>query len=279
MKPAVLEYVRATSIAEATRHLAAHPSAKVVAGGQTLGPMLNLRLAQPSHIVDVTRIPELAQVRESGASVEIGACVTHAAIEDGRTPDPAHGALVHVARGIAYRAVRTRGTIGGSLAHADPSADWLTCLAALDASVSIAGASGTRTVALTSFVIGPLMTALAPGEVLTGVRIAKLPPTARLGYAKLCRKTGEFAHAVGAVVVGRERQSLRVVVGAQASGLIVLDDGWGLLRVQTNGRGAIALDRDALGRRLVAGGVEASEYQVNICVEALERALRQAGSA
>lgn len=276
MKPASFAYLRATSIAEASRYLAAHASAKIIAGGQTLGPMLNLRLAQPSHIVDITRIPELARAEDKGGLVELGACITHGAIEDGRTPDPAHGAIMQIARGIAYRAVRTRGTIGGSLAHADPSADWLTTLAALDASLLIVGPSGSRTTALSSFVIGPLMTALAPGEILTSIRIAKLPSTARLGYAKLCRKTGEFAHAIGALVVDRERQSLRLVIGAQARGLIIIDDGWPLLHAQLNGSGALAFDREMLGQRLVAEGVEPGEYRINICIEVLERALRQA---
>ena len=114
----------------------------MLAGGQTLGPMLNLRLAQPALLVDITRIPELAAVHEDGDAVTIGATVTHAAIEDGRVPDPTGGFLARVARGIAYRAVRTRGTIGGSLAHADPAADWLSCLTALGAEVVIAGAGG-----------------------------------------------------------------------------------------------------------------------------------------
>ena len=97
---------------------------KILAGGQSLGPMLNLRLAQPDLLVDITRIPELKRVEETDDSLSIGACVTHADIEDGRVPDVTGGALRDVARGIAYRAVRNRGTIGGSLAHADPSADW-----------------------------------------------------------------------------------------------------------------------------------------------------------
>ena len=139
MKPAAFDYARPASIAEALQMLAARPDAKVLAGGQTLGPMLNLRLAQPALLVDITRIPELAAVSEDADAVTIGATVTHAAIEDGRVPDPTGGFLAKVARGIAYRAVRTRGTIGGSLAHADPAADWLSCLAALGAEVVIAG--------------------------------------------------------------------------------------------------------------------------------------------
>ena len=140
MKPVAFDYARPASVAEALRMLAGNAEAKVLAGGQTLGPMLNLRLAQPALLVDITRIPELAAVTEDADAVTIGATVTHAAIEDGRVTDPTGGFLRRVARGIAYRAVRTRGTIGGSLAHADPAADWLSCLTALGAEVLIAGA-------------------------------------------------------------------------------------------------------------------------------------------
>src|SRR5882724_6225476 len=156
MKPAAFDYARPTSVAEAVKLLAGNAQAKVLAGGQTLGPMLNLRLAQPALLVDITRIPELAAVAEDADSVTIGATVTHAAVEDGRIADPTGGFLARVACGIAYRAVRTRGTIGGSLAHADPAADWLSCLAALGAQVVVAGAAGTRRVRLAGFVRGAM---------------------------------------------------------------------------------------------------------------------------
>ena len=106
--------------------------------------MLNLRLAQPELLVDLTRLGELKQVEETAETVSIGACVTHADIEDGRVPDVAGDVLGAVARGIAYRAVRNRGTIGGSLAHADPAADWISCLAALGASVVVRGRDARR---------------------------------------------------------------------------------------------------------------------------------------
>src|SRR4030081_778439 len=111
MKPVAFDYARPTSGPEAVQMLAANPQAKVLAGGQTLGPMLNLRLAQPALLVDITRIPELAAVSQDADAVTIGGTVPHAAIEDGRVPDPTGGFLARVARGIAYRAVRTRGTI------------------------------------------------------------------------------------------------------------------------------------------------------------------------
>lgn len=217
MKPAAFDYVRPSTVAEALSVLRDTPGAKVLAGGQTLGPMLNLRLAQPAVLVDVTRIPELAAVSEDKDAVTIGATVTHAAIEDGRIPDPTGGFLSRVARAIAYRAVRTRGTIGGSLAHADPSADWLACLTALGAEVVITGPGSGRRVPLSAFVRGAMETELAPAEVLTAIRIPRFPREAHFGFHKICRKTGEFADAI-AVVVAIPQHSYLAAVVSPASG-------------------------------------------------------------
>ena len=126
MKPAAFDFVRATSIAEATRLLAeANGAARLIAGAQSLGPMLNLRLAQPRLLIDITGIPELTRIEDDDETVTIGACVTTANIEDGRLPGRGLDMLSTVAAQIAYRAVRNRGTIGGSLCHADPAADWV----------------------------------------------------------------------------------------------------------------------------------------------------------
>jgi carbon-monoxide dehydrogenase medium subunit len=127
MKPAPFEHARPATLADAISALAAAGgSARVLAGGQSLGPMLNLRLAQPRLLVQVRHLPELAGVTADDDAVTIGACVTHAAIADGLVPDIGGNVLARVAGNIAYRAVRNRGTIGGSLCHADPAADWVT---------------------------------------------------------------------------------------------------------------------------------------------------------
>jgi len=217
MKPAAFDYVRPSTVAEALDALRSTPGARVLAGGQTLGPMLNLRLAQPAVLVDITRIPELAAVAEEADAVTIGATVTHAAIEDGRVPDPTGGFLARVARGIGYRAVRTRGSIGGSLAHADPSADWLACLTALGAEVVIAGSEGSRRVLVPAFIRGAMETEITPGELLTAVRIPRLPREARFGFHKICRKAGEFADAIAVVVAIPQHAYLAAVV-SPASG-------------------------------------------------------------
>jgi carbon-monoxide dehydrogenase medium subunit len=211
MKPVSFELVRASTLAQACAALA-DPDARPLAGGQSLGPMLNFRLVRPATLVQINHLVELSGVTEDAESVTIGACVTHAAIADGRTPDIGRNILAHIAEGIAYRAVRNRGTIGGSLCHADPAADWVTTLIALDATALVHGADDLRAVPLERFFLGAFRTALAPGEILQAIRIPRLAKTSGWGYVKACRKPGEFAHAMAAVLV--RGGAVRAVIGA-----------------------------------------------------------------
>ena len=225
MKPVNFDYARPKDLEASLSLLAgAGISAKVVAGSQSLGPMLNMRLVQPDLLVDITGVEELRQVKEEADGVVIGACVTHSDIEDGRATDVTRGALPSVAHGIAYRAVRNRGTIGGSLTHADPSADWISILAALGASVRLRGPDGERTIPVEDYMLGALEANLRPSELLVSVRVPRLGRSARWGYYKICRKTGEFAHAIGAFVVDPERGVCRAVIGATESRPIVVPD-------------------------------------------------------
>jgi aerobic carbon-monoxide dehydrogenase medium subunit len=216
MKAAAFDLERPASLADAAA-LLARPGASALAGGQSLGPMLNLRLARPALLVPITHLAALCEVSETVASVTIGACVTHAAIADGDVPDIGQTVLARVAEGIAYRAVRTRGTIGGSLCHADPAADWVTVLTALGAE---ALTTGDRVLPVREFVLGAFRTALHPGELLRAVRIPRLSPAARWGYVKACRKPGEFAHAMAAVLV--DHGVTHAVIGATGGAPIVL---------------------------------------------------------
>ena len=163
VKAAAFDYVQARSIAEAVALLAAG-DARVLAGGQSLGPMLNLRLARPGRLVDVKRAAGLREVAADDAVVSLGAGWTHAEIEDGAVEDPTRGLLRQVAQGIAYRAVRNRGTIGGSLAHADPAADWVSTIVALGGAVVAEGPGGRRRIAAEGFIRGAFATALAAGR-------------------------------------------------------------------------------------------------------------------
>jgi carbon-monoxide dehydrogenase medium subunit len=221
MKPAPFTYTRAANIAQAIE-LLGEPDSRLLAGGQSLGPMLNLRLARPTRLIDIKRAAELRSLHADSTRLRIGSCWTHAEIEDGAIEDPSQGLLPHVAHGIAYRAVRNRGTVGGSLAHADPAADWLTTMTVLDATLIIQGSSGPRSVPAADFVQGPFATALAHGELLTAIELPRLSSTTRWGYHKICRKTGEFARAIGAVVRDTQRNIIRVVCGATGAAPLVL---------------------------------------------------------
>ena len=225
MKAAAFDYVRARDAAHAVEVLtAAGGYAKPVAGGQSLGPMLNLRLAEPDLLVDIRACPDLRGWLDEGDTLLYGAAVTHAEIEDGAAPDPCGGWLAAAARRIAYRAVRNRGTLGGSLAHADPAADWLAIMILLGAEIVVLGPGGERRVGLAELVTGPFATTLAADEILTGVRVAKRPERARYGYCKLAMKVGEFARALCVAFDDPERGESRAVLGAIERTPIVIED-------------------------------------------------------
>jgi aerobic carbon-monoxide dehydrogenase medium subunit len=277
MKPAPFEYARPSSLADALALLASEERVvKPLAGGQSLGPMLNLRLAQPDLLVDLTALPELRRAEEGGDGVVIGACVTHADIEDGRVPDPTGGALPEVARRVAYRAVRNRGTIGGSLAHADPAADWISALAALGAEVIVRGPAGPRRVPVERFMAGAFETALAPGELLEAIRVPRLSPRRRWGFYKFCRKAGEYAHAIGAVLVDPERAVCRAVIGATEATPIVVADAAALFGGRPEGL-AGTFERDIAAGLLDERGIS-DPFERQIHVVALERAVRLASA-
>ena len=223
MKAAAFDYHKARDIADALSALAAQRGeGKAVAGGCSLGPLLNLRLARPSALVDVRGVSELRQLSRSDSHLVIGACWTHAEIEDGVVPDVTRGLMTRVARGIAYRPVRNRGTIGGSLAHADPAADWVTTMAALDATILVRGSRGDRRQPAVSFMTAPLTTTLADDEILAAVEVPVLSDAARWSYHKVSRKVGDFALAIGAAVVDPKRGLARVVCGAVEAAPLVL---------------------------------------------------------
>jgi len=225
MKPVAFDHVRVASVADACAALLTKAGdAKVVAGCQSLGPMLNLRLAQPHMLIDVTGIPELTRVSFENGALVIGACVTHADIEDGRVATDGAPMLPAIAGGIAYRAVRNRGTIGGSLCHADPAADWINALSALGADCVISNGTSERRVPVAQFMTSAFEVDLHPGELLTAVRVPRATSAARWGYYKVCRKPGEFALAIGAVLSDPDRGVFRAVIGATQGTPIVIDD-------------------------------------------------------
>ena len=223
MKSAPFEYARPNSVAEAGALLAQDGvTTAAIAGGQSLIPMLSLRAAQVDLLVDISRLDELKAVRETPQALQIGALTTHAAIEDGKIPDLFNGLMRRVAATISYRAVRNHGTIGGSVALADPAADWPGCLIALGATVQIAGSSGTREQPLTDFVQGLYTTSLASGEIVLGFDVPRPAAPLRWGFAKVARKSGAFANSIVIVTAAGKGGPVTAVLSAAGPRPIVL---------------------------------------------------------
>jgi aerobic carbon-monoxide dehydrogenase medium subunit len=273
MKAPPVEYVRPRSLAEAVELLSkANGEARVIAGGQSLIAMMNLRVASPGLLIDIARLPELTAIAADADAVTLGACVTHAAIEDERVPDPSCGLMPRVASTLAYRAIRNRGTIGGSLALADPAAEWPAVLAALDAEVTLIGPSGRRSFKCSEFTTGIFETRLGADEIVESVRIPKASANSRWGYIKFCRKAGEFANALAVAVADRGRSYFRVVLGATNGAPMLLDEASRLVEEnrQDAMRGAIAADLDR-----AAATRDFDDFQRNLHSVAALRAVQQ----
>ncbi len=245
MKAAAFEYLKPQDVPDAIKALAGSAGdAKALGGGQSLGPMLNLRLARPKLLVDVSRLDTLRAIEDKGAFWRIGGAVTHSQIEDAKLIDCT--VMSEVARNIAYRTIRNRGTIGGSLAHADPAADWPLALPALAATIVIAGPAGERRVPAAEFTKGAFATVLAEDELVVAVEVPKLSASARWGYWKFCRKTGEFPESSAAMLMDPERKLARLWVGALDGAPRSLDG----LAADIAQRGALAASETAVSGAL-----------------------------
>jgi carbon-monoxide dehydrogenase medium subunit len=194
VKPPPFGYSRPESVGEAVAVLASHdPDGKVLAGGQSLLPLLNMRLATPGHLVDINRLSELSYVRVSGGHVQIGALARHAQV----LADPAAGLaqplLSQALSLVAHPVIRNRGTTVGSIVHADPSGEMTAVLALLGGSVLLVSTGGERMVGAEDFFLGPLESDVQPGELATEVRIPVLPPRAGTAFAEVSRRQGDYA--------------------------------------------------------------------------------------
>jgi carbon-monoxide dehydrogenase medium subunit len=217
MKASSFDYLAAKSVADANAALASDgASAAAIAGGQSLLPMLNLRVALPDLLVDLGGLDELKEVSLSPDRFRIGALTTHASLEDGLFAEAFAGLMQKVASRISYRAVRHHGTIGGSVALADPAADWPGCLMALGASVRITGLKGTRSECVETFVQGQFQTSLAPDEIIVGFDVPRPAAPLRWGVFKVARKSGAFANSLAFAVSQGKGGPVSVVLGAAA---------------------------------------------------------------
>lgn len=190
MIPPQFEYHKASSVEEAIKLLSEDPNAKPLAGGQSLIPLLKLRALAPSKLVDIGKLKELSYIRLEGKGLAIGALTTHWDLESWSGPC---GVLSEAAKQIGDPQIRAVGTIGGSLAHADPAADWPAVVLALGAVIEVKGPSGLREVPAAEFFQGPYTTALQQGELIVGIKIPECPPKA--SYVKISRSYNDFAIA------------------------------------------------------------------------------------
>lgn len=276
MYPAPFEYLRPATIDEAIALLQTHgEDAKILAGGHSLIPAMKLRLAQPRYIVDIGRIRGMSHIRETAGRIVVGAMATHDAIERSALLREKCPLLPETAGHIGDVQVRNRGTIGGSLAHADPAGDWPAAVLALDAEIELAGPRGRRTVKADGFFVDLLQTQTAPDEVLVEIRV---PVTSeRVAYEKTEQKASGFAVAGVAVVV--EQGGVRVGV----TGVAAKPYRAKAVERALAGQSAPTAEGIARAAALAAERVEAlgdihasSEYRLHLAEVNTARALRRA---
>ncbi len=283
MKPGRFEYVAARSVAEAVDALGAAEAGSVLAGGQSLVPLLNLRLARPDVIVDVNRIPELEAAGRGNGAARFGALYRQRWLESLSVPAESAPLLAEAAALIGHVPIRNRGTIGGSLAHADPASELPAALVALEGEVTVEGPAGARRIPASELFVGPLTTSIEPGELLTAVEVPAHVEGDGAAFVEFARRHGDFA--VAGVAVALHRDAGGACTRARAAGC-----GLGPTPVDLSGAvaglvGQSGLDDDRL-RELaaaVAAGVDppddvhgSSDYRRELAQVLLVRGLRTA---
>jgi len=206
MKPPAFRYVRARSLDEATAELAKEGGdAKVLAGGQSLVPMLNFRMAHPSALIDINQIPNLDEIKAEAGSVRIGALTRHHAVEMSPLIAQKLPLIAAAAKHVAHVTIRNRGTFAGSLSHADPAAEWPLVTRLFDAEISTRTPAGGRTLSAHDFFVSYLTTVLAEDEIVTDIKIPVPPAGTGWGFEEMSRRLGDFAlAAVGTLVTVRD---------------------------------------------------------------------------
>jgi CO/xanthine dehydrogenase FAD-binding subunit len=264
MKPAPFEYVAPRSLAAALGAL--DEDAKPLAGGQSLVPLLNFRLARPERIVDLNGVEELAYVRRSEGTLRIGALTRQATLERSRVVAEHWPLLTRAVTHVAHPAIRNRGTVGGSVAHADPAAELPVALTALDARFHCRSAArGARTIAAADLFQAPLMTALEPDELLVEIEVPAPPDGARAAFVEHARTHGDFALAGAAVVRAGTEHAAVALLGAGPTPLRVPD----AERALCNGASAAEAAR-------IAGAELDDEYRRALTTELVRRAIEEA---
>jgi carbon-monoxide dehydrogenase medium subunit len=285
MKPAAFLYQAPRSRAEALDAVAAHgDDGKVLAGGQSLVPAMNFRLARPAVLIDITRVPDLSTIARDGTSLRIGALSRHARFERPVTDGPLGALLPEVARHIAHTPIRARGTFGGSLAHADPASEWCALAVALNATIVAESKAGVRTIAARDFFQSIFTTALKPDELLTEIRLPWLSADWRCGFAEYSRRAGDFALAMAVVALRLEQGVIReasIALGGVGATPLPAVGAARLLLGATPSDALLAASGDAASREVdPQGDIHATPtYRRELVGAMTRRALRQALAA
>ena len=206
MKLPPFDYACPTTLPEAIALLASHDDAKPIAGGQSLVPMLAFRLAQPTLLVDLRKLADLRGIRVSDAGVTLGAMVRWRDIEDDERLATAHPLLKAAIAHVAHYQIRNRGTVGGSIAHADPAAEMPGIAITCDAEIAVVGKSGAHVIQAADFFQGALTTALTPDEIIVEIRLPAWPAGRRWGFQEFARRRGDFAMAAAAVFYDQDER-------------------------------------------------------------------------
>jgi aerobic carbon-monoxide dehydrogenase medium subunit len=285
VKPAPFDYACPASLAEAVALLAAYDGeAKAVAGGQSLMPLLAFRLATPKLLVDLRKLPGLDHIAVGDDGVKLGARVRWRDIEDDRRLAEAHPLLTAAVPHIAHYQIRNRGTVGGSIAHADPAAEMPGLAVACDAVITIVGVAGERVIEAADFFLGPLTTALAPDEIITEIRLPRWPVPRRWGFEEFARRRGDFALAGIAAYYDEadDRRVLDAHIGV--IGACVRPHRLATAEATLNGR---VIDASAIGEAARAAAAEvdppddlhaSARYRRALVATLVERVLQRASS-
>jgi carbon-monoxide dehydrogenase medium subunit len=246
MYPAAFEYHTPGSVQEALGLLGKLDDAKILAGGHSLVPMMKLRLAQPKHLIDLRKVPGLSGIKEEGNTIVIGAMTTHWEVESSKLLQAKCPVLADTAKIIGDPAVRNKGTIGGSLAHADPAADMPATVIALGAELVCQGAKNKRTVKVDDWFQGLMATALGEDELLVEIRVPALTPGTGSAYMKFAHPASRFAIVGAAAVITVDKQGTCTKAGVGITGA-------GTKAVRAKG-----VEAGLVGKRLDAATVEAA---------------------
>jgi aerobic carbon-monoxide dehydrogenase medium subunit len=282
MKPVAFRYFAPRTLGEALELLAEHgEDGKVLAGGQSLVPAMNFRLARPASLIDINRVAALDYVREEHGALCIGALARHARFEMPVVDGALGEFLPRVARHIAHLPIRVRGTFGGSLAHADPASEWCLVAATLDAELVTASRGGIRRLRPNVYFVTALTTSLEANELLTEIRLPLLGPEWRLGFAEFSRRAGDYALAMCAACLrmedGRVAEA-RIGIGGATDRPQRIP---AAEQVLVGGHAGPEVRRES--GNIAAGAIEpledvqaSAEYRRDLVRAMVERALRQA---